>query len=482
MVLQRRPSGEVLTLFLSGIEDLDKYFSEFFPQIIYACAVPVIFLSFIFPVDPLSGLILLVTAPLIPLFMILIGNRAEKVTQDQWDQFSKLGGYYLDSLRGLVTLKILNQGKAYSKILEHLNEDYQQATMNVLRISFLSAFVLEIIATISTAVIAVEIGLRLLYGSFSFQTAFFILLLVPEYFLPLRQLSLKFHASSRGLAASVRIFEFLGLEEWNENPVTVSIDVPETSSDLKNMVENSLVIRFNNVGYTYPQRDIPAVADLTFQINNGQHVAVVGDSGSGKSTLVNLLLRFIDPDQGDISINGLPLSNIPVSHWLSEIAYVPQFPYIRSGTVENNIQMDSSNKDAARIWKAIEAAQLGEWVSSLPLGIHTRVGEDGFRLSSGEAQRLVIARALYRNSQIVIMDEPTSAIDPETEMYLQTAQKLLSAGKTVITIAHRLPTIVEADLILVLKAGRLVEQGKHQSLLGNGGDYFRFIKASGVAL
>jgi thiol reductant ABC exporter CydD subunit len=477
--LKNMYSGELITLFLSGIDDLDKYFSEYLPQIIYAFCIPVLYLLFVFPRDVLSGTILLITAPLIPVFMILIGNRAEKLTQDQWDNFSRLGGHYLDTLRGLVTLKILSQSKPYAGTLEKINDAYRKDTIKVLKVTFLSAFVLEIIATISVAIIAVEIGLRLLYGTFSFQTAFVILLIVPEFYNPLRQLSLKFHASNRGLAASRRLFEFLRIEEWdNITRGTLSGERNE-AENLKDILDNQFVIMYNRVSYQYPERNVPAVADISFEFNKGQHIAVVGETASGKSTLFNLFLKFIDPDFGEISINGLPIKNIDTKNWLSHIAYVSHRPYIFSGTISDNITMNKGLVDEDRIWQALIRAQLDNWVKSLEKGIHTKVGEDGFGLSSGQSQRLVLARAFFKNAPIMVMDEPTSAVDPETEMFLQNSHRLLSEGKTVFSIAHRLATVYRADTILVMKNGRLIERGSHSNLMDLKGSYFQMVKNYG---
>ncbi len=397
--LKNTQSGELITLFLSGIDDLDRYFSEYLPQIIFALSIPVFYLLFVFPRDALSGIILFVTAPLIPVFMVLIGNRAEKLTQDQWDNFSRLGGHYLDTLRGLVTLKILSQSKHYARTLEKINDEYRLDTLKVLRVTFLSAFVLEIIATISIAIIAVEIGLRLLYGTFSFQTAFVILLIVPEYYSPLRQLSLKFHASNKGVAAFQRLSEFLGIEEWgNVDGASLEGD-RDKAENLKDILDNSFVIRFNQVSYQYPERNVPAVADLSFEFNKGQHVAIVGETASGKTTLVNLFLKFINPGSGEICINGLPIKDINVNQWLSHIAYVSQRPYVFSGTIAMNVAMENGLVDEDRIWKALHRSQLDKWVQSLEHGILTQVGEDGFRLSTGQSQRLVLARSFLRMRQ-----------------------------------------------------------------------------------
>ena len=477
--LKNIQSGELITLFLSGIDDLEKYFSEYLPQIIYAFCIPVLYLFFVFPRDALSGTILFITAPLIPVFMILIGNRAEKLTQDQWDNFSRLGGHYLDTLRGLVTLKILSQSKPYAGILEKINDGYRKDTLRVLKVTFLSAFVLEIIATISVAIIAVEIGLRLLYGSYSFQTAFVILLIIPEFYNPLRQLSLKFHASNKGVAASQSLFEFLRIEEWDG---VVSVPLKGESDEaeyLKHILDNQFVIRYNQVSYQYPERDVPAVADISFEFNKGNHLAVVGETASGKSTLVNLFLKFIDPDIGEISINGYPINDIDVKQWLSQIAYVSHRPYIFSGTIADNVTMDKGSIDEDRIWKALFRVQLDGWVKSLENGIHTQVGEEGFGLSSGQSQRLVLARAFFKNAPIMVMDEPTSAVDPETEMFLQNSHRLLSEGKTVFSIAHRLATVYRADIILVMKNGRLIERGSHSNLMDVRGEYFQMVKHYG---
>ncbi len=229
----------------------------------------------------------------------------------------------------------------------------------------------------------------------------------------------------------------------------------------------------------YPERNEPAVIDISFEFNRGQHIAVVGETASGKSTLVNLFLKFIDPDSGDILINGLPIKDINVNDWLSQIAYVPQRPYIFYGSIALNVAMENGLEDEDRIWNALIRSHLDQWVQSLEHGIHTHVGEDGFRLSSGQSQRLVMARAIYKNAPIMVLDEPTSAVDPETEMFLQNTQRLLAEGKTVLSIAHRLATVYQADVILVMKNGRLIERGSHSSLLDLQGEYSEMVKYYG---
>jgi ATP-binding cassette, subfamily C, bacterial CydD len=472
----RTQSGEKITMFIEGIEDLDKYFSEYIPQIIYSFSLPVMILFFIFPLDLLSGVILLITAPLIPIFMILIGSQAEKITRQQWETFSRLGAHYMDALRGLVTLKSLSQAISYQKFLTERNNDYLQTTMKVLRITFLSAFVLELVATISTAIIAVEIGLRLIYGNLEFQTAFFILLLVPEYYSPLRQLSLKFHASNKGVAASEKLFAYFKMDDSDAGQDINILEAENDISGKKIVLSNDFAITFADVSYQYPDRSDFEINRVSFSINSGMRIAIVGESGSGKSTLLYLLLKFLKPSSGEIRVNNVSIHALSSKKWLESIAWVPQYPHVLGGTVAQNVSMSFEFREE-KIWEALHLAELDDWVRSLREGVNSEVGENGVLVSTGQAQRLVLARAFYKNSPLLIMDEPTSSVDPRTEVKLQASLNRLALGRTVVTIAHRLPTIVTSDVILVMKQGKLIEMGDHSALLANRSEYFNLVRA-----
>lgn len=457
-------TGELTATCVEGIEALDAYFREYIPQLVIAALVPLAIFFAILPVDLLSAFVLLLTAPLIPIFMVLIGNAAQGLTRRQFNRLSLLSAHFLDTLQGLTTLKTLNQSKAQAEAVREVSTRYATATLQVLRVAFLSALVLEIVATISTAVVAVEIGLRLLYGRMEFQPALMILVLAPEFYLPLRMLGLRFHAATSGAAAAKRIFELLATEERPPSGESVG---RVTESQLA--VANNQSIRFSAVSYSYGDR--AALNEVSFEIHVGETVALFGPSGAGKSTIVNLLMRFGEPSAGMILVDGRPLSEIPVERWRQQIAWVPQMPYLLHDTIAANIRLARPDASIEEIRHAVRAAHLDGVVESLPQGYETMVGEGAARLSGGEAQRLALARALLRNAPILILDEPTSNVDPETEALLQDSTARLMAGHTVLLIAHRLSTIYRADRIIVLSNGRVVQAGNHAELMEGEGLY-----------
>jgi thiol reductant ABC exporter CydD subunit len=466
-------SGELTNTLVEGIEALDAYFSQYLPQLALAALVPLTILIFVFPLDLLSGLVLLLTAPLIPVFMILIGNLAEALTRRQWTALSRMSAHFLDVLQGLTTLKLLGRSRDQIGTIARISERFRQATLGVLRIAFLSALVMEMVATISTAVVAVQIGLRLLYGHVGFEEAFFILILAPEFYLPLRLLGVRYHAATSGLAAAQRIFEVL-----DETETEAKAEVLEgAATHRRSTLSLNLNIRFDDVHYAYEDGRRPALQGLSFELEPGQKLTLVGPSGAGKSTVVNLLLRFIEPDRGRIMVGDIPLRDLPIQAWRSQIAWVPQNPYLFHTTVAENIGMARPDASRDEIIQAARQAYAHDFIQALPQGYDTQVGERGARLSGGQAQRIALARAFLKDARLLILDEPTATLDPEHEARLGQAIARLAHGRTVLTIAHRLSTVYQADRILVMAAGRVVETGTHASLLKEGRLYAQLVTA-----
>jgi ATP-binding cassette, subfamily C, bacterial CydCD len=463
-------TGELVNAAIEGVELLDAYFSQYLPQLFIAALVPLSILIAVLPRDPLSGLVLLLTAPLIPVFMILIGKTAETLTQRQWDTLGLLSAHFLDSLQGLTTLKELGRSREHANSIAEASNHFRDRTMGVLRVTFLSALVLELVATVSTALVAVEVGLRLLYGQLAFQQAFFLLLLAPEFYIPLRMLGLRFHAGMSGVTAARRIFEILDAPEAGD----YSSGTRDQGSKPVFFVPPSL-IAVEHLSYTYPGEKLPALQDISLEIHAGQHIALVGMSGAGKSTLAALLLRFFHPDSGQITINHEPLEEIPLESWRRLVAWVPQHPYLFHDTIAANLRLARPDASDQQLDEAVRAAHLDEFVLSLPQGYGTVIGEEGARLSSGQAQRLALARAFLKNAPILILDEPTSSLDPEQELLVESAFHDLMRGRTVITIAHRLNTVFNADRIFILDHCRLVEEGTHPELLAQHGFYSRLV-------
>ncbi len=461
-------TGELSATVVEGVEALDAYYSQYLPQLVISALVPLSILLFVFPIDLLSGVVLLLTAPLIPFFMILIGKAAEALTKRQYETLSRLSAHFLDSLQGLTTLKYFGASKAHAKTIARVSENFRDTTLGVLRVTFLSAFVLELIATISTAIIALEIGLRVLYGQMPFQPALFILILAPEFYLPFRMLGLRFHAGMAGTSAAKRIYAIL------DAPLPPESDFAPT---MTGAVPSS--INFENVTYTYPGENLPALTGVSLHIPKGQRVALVGASGAGKSTLASLLLRFAEPNQGCISVDGIDLDSIPAETWREHISWVPQKPHLFHDTIAANIRIANPLASQEEVQAAADAANLHRFIESLPDRYETIVGEAGARLSGGQAQRLALARAFLKNAPFLILDEPTSSLDPEQEELLEVAVKRLMAGRTVLTIAHRLNTVFNADQIVVLEAGRVIENGTHAELLKLAGVYSRMVSRHG---
>lgn len=453
-------TGELVATANEGIERLDAYISRYLPQIYLSVLIPLLICIVVFPFDWMSATLLLVTGPVIPLLMILVGSYAEQHIQRQWLALSRMSAHFLDVIQGLPTLKLFNRSSAEHSRIARTSNDFRVQTMKSLRLAFLSGMILEFMTCIAIGLVAVVLGVRLLDGGISFENAFFVLLLTPEFYRPLRDLGTHRHAGMEGKAAAKRLSEILA--------TPLPLDEGNASSQC---LTGYLEIALQHVTYTYPANDHPALKDVSLVLPACTCIALVGLSGAGKSTLVNILLRFIAAQEGEITVNGIPLASLPSAVWREYIALVPQKPYLFYDSVSANIRLANPQASDQDVEQSAELAGAAEFISRLPQGYATPIGERGVRLSAGQAQRIAIARAFLKNAPLLILDEPTSSLDPESETLIRQALERLMRDRTVLVIAHRQNTIACAQQVAVLDHGTLIKVGSPATLHNVPGSY-----------
>ncbi|MFF2362110.1 thiol reductant ABC exporter subunit CydD [Streptomyces sp. NPDC058122] len=434
--LSGQRTGSLVALATRGVDALDDYFSRYLPQLGLAVVVPAAVLARIVTEDWVSAAIIVATLPLIPLFMVLIGWATRSHMDRQWQMLSRLSGHFLDVVAGLPTLKVFGRAKAQAESIRKITGEYRQATMRTLRIAFLSSFALELLATISVALVAVTIGMRLVHGEMDLYVGLVILVLAPEAYLPLRQVGAQYHAAAEGLAAAEAIFEVL--------------ETPAPGSGSRHMPAGEIV--FDGVTVRYPGRSTDAVSDVSFTVGLGETVALVGPSGVGKSTLLNVLLGFVEPAAGHVRAGGADLADADLAEWRSRIAWVPQRPHLYAGSIAENVRLARPDADDAALRTALADAGAAEFVDALPAGADTVLGEDGAGLSAGQRQRLALARAFLADRPVLLLDEPTAALDGATEAEVVAAVRRLAVGRTVLLVVHRPALLDVADRVVRLEA------------------------------
>jgi ATP-binding cassette, subfamily C, bacterial CydD len=438
--------GELATLTTRGLDALDDYVARYLPQLVLSVLVPVAVLVVVLNADWLTALIIALTLPLIPVFMALVGWQAQDYTRKQWHLLNRLGGHFLDAVEGLPTLAIFRRAKAEVALIRRTSEAHREATVRSLRIAFLSALVLELIATLSVALVAVQIGVRLLYGQLDLETALLVLILAPEAYLPLREVGARFHASMEGVAAAEQVFTVL------ERPGRVPQDRPDPAA----VPEGPIELRFDDVRLTHPERTVAALDGVDLVVPAGRTLLLTGTSGAGKTTLLSVLLRFADADAGRITVNGTDLRDLPVEQWRRRIAWLPQRPYLFDASVADNVRLGVPDADDEAVARAVALAEATDVVAALPDGYATLLGERGTRLSAGQRQRIALARAFLRRmdgASLVLLDEPTAHLDPDNAAAVRAGVARLLEGATGIVVAHDAGWADLADEVVRLEAG-----------------------------
>ncbi len=434
--LARHDRGRLSVLVTTGIDALDGYFSRYLPQLFLAVIVPVTIIAVVAGADLVSAALIAVTVPLIPVFMGLVGLTTRDRTAARMRSLQRLAGQFLDLVSGLPTLKVFGRAKAQAKAIAEITDRYRSTTLATLKLTFLSSLVLELLATISVALVAVAVGLRLLDADMNFHSALFVLVLAPEAYLPLRALGANFHASADGMKAAEQVFELL------ETPVTEGVGGSVRPRDTS--------IRIAGLEVTYPDRRIPALDGAELEVEPGETVALVGPSGCGKSTLLDVVLGLRRPDSGRVLLGGVDLRELDLQSWRASVGWVPQRPHLFARSVADNVRVGRSGASDAQVAAALEAAGLASVLQRLPHGVDTRLGEGGAGLSLGERQRLALARAFVRDAPLLVLDEPTASLDAETEADVLDTVRRLTEGRTALVVAHRPGLAALADRVVHL--------------------------------
>jgi len=427
--------SRITVLAVTGVDALDAYFSRYLPQLLLAVIVPVAVLAIVCWNDWISAAIIAVTLPLVPVFMALVGATTRDQTRERHLELTRLGGHFLDIVSGLPTLKVFGRAKAQAAAIADATQRYRRASMATLRLSFLSSLILELVATISVALVAVAVGLRLLGGHLDFRTALFVLVLAPEAYLPLRQLGTHFHASADGMRAAEAVFEVLD-EQPAPRGSLLAVPDPRTST-----------LSIASLGVVYPGRP-PALRDFTLRIDPGTVVALVGPSGCGKSTLLEVLCGLVLPTSGSVEVGGTDLAELEPGAWRSKLAWVPQHPHLFAASIAENLRLGRPDATDRQLAAAVRDAHLEDVLARLPEGIETRLGERGAGLSRGERQRVALARAFVRDAPLLLLDEPTAGLDGRTEEAVVEAVRRLVTGRTVVVATHRPALLSLADRVV----------------------------------
>lgn len=470
--IKGKPAGSWASIVLEQVEDLQDFYARYLPQMLLASFIPLCILIVVFPLNWAAGLILLTTAPLIPIFMILVGKGAAEANRKNFSALAQLSGHFMDRLKGLKTVKLFNRGDAEVKEIASASESFRVRTMSVLRLAFLSSAVLEFFGAISIAILAIYFGFSFLghlnfghYGqAISLFTGLFILMLAPEFYQPLRDMGTHYHAKAQAIGAAQELKALLDYE-------VVDYQVKSEASDQKivNDIDWTKPIELQASQLSvYSLDGIQLVGPLSFTLKKGQQVALVGPSGSGKTSLLNALLGFL-PYQGSLKINGIELNQINKAQWYQHVAWLGQDPQLFHGSISENVTMGNTNISPQQVEECLQKAAILDFVNQQPLGLNHTIGEQMAGLSVGQAQRIALARALAQDAQLFLLDEPTASLDQHSEQAVFSTLRDATAQSASLMVTHRLDQLQQMQHILVLDKGLIVQQGNFSELNQNDG-------------
>lgn len=461
--VRKEGSGQTITLVMDGIMKFRHYVELYLPKFINMAFIPAITVIFIFFEDIRSAVILILAFPLLIAFMILLGLAAKSKADHQFKSYQLLSNHFVDSLRGLETLKYLGLSRGHRENIKFVSEKYRLSTIGTLKIAFMSSFALEFFTMLSIATVAVFLGLGLINGTIELQPALTILVLAPEYFLPIRELGADYHATLDGKEVGKKIQDILSEKIVNQE----SIEIPQWGSKSE-LAVNELTMQFD--------QSQPSLKNIQFNVTGTKRIGIIGASGAGKSTLIDILSGFLTPGAGEFLLNGKKTAALSQKDWQNQLTYIPQHPYLFHDTVLNNIRFYDPEATKQEVERAAEKAGILEVINRLPSGFDTVIGEGGRALSGGQEQRIVLARAFLGNRPVILLDEPTAHLDIETEYDLKKTMLELFDGKLVFFATHRLHWMLDMDEVIVLENGKIAEIGPHEQLIKGKSAYYRLVK------
>ncbi|MGX4670285.1 thiol reductant ABC exporter subunit CydD [Cerasibacillus sp. JNUCC 74] len=460
-------TAKLVNLAMEGGSQLRTYLELIIPKMVAACLIPPMILIFVFFQDKISSVILFLTVPITIAFMILLGLAANKKMERQWQSYHLLSNHFVDSLRGLETLKYLGRSKEHGYTIDKVSNEYRKTTLGTLRIAFLSSFALDFFTMLSVASVAVGLGLRLIDGNILLDVALIVLILAPEFFLPIKEVGADYHATLNGQEAAKAMEAILA------EPSPVKIPVAKGSITWS----SDSTLKLSSVNYCHDKDSFNALTNVSFQVKGFEKIGIVGASGAGKSTLIDILGGFLTPDQGTFRIHNQILNSLNVDAWQNQITYIPQRPYIFNRSIADNIRFYQPEASDEEVKTAAKAAGLEELLHLFPLGLNQKIGNGGRSISGGQEQRVALARAFLGNRPILLLDEPTAHLDIETEYELKKTMSKLFTGKLVFFATHRLHWMEQMDQIIVLKDGVIVEAGTPQQLMVHKGEYYALVRS-----